>query len=381
MENDKNKKPFTVFNFSETYTPPVNKWNEKLNIVEWGVNNTEYTQYVLDTFNNFGSSIHKNIINKKSKLISGKGFKEILDPALAAFVKKNKLDKEVKKATLDYELFNGFALEIIWDNGGNNITSIKHIPISNLRIGIESAELNFPHLWFSKDWAKYKKEGYEPEMIREFNPLVKQGKQIYWYCEYNPDHNQVYPIPGYSTSFNWIELEYQISVFHLNQAKNNYAPSFILNFSTGIPTVEEMDEFAKDFKKRYKGPKGETIIITYSDGVDGKPELIPITLNDSDERFIMLMDQIESHIVAGAEIPTSLVVLTPGKLGSSTERAELMIEFQQGYIQPRMNNIEDVLADITMAGGFKEELKLKTYLDSEISPVVQSQLDDINKKL
>lgn len=374
MEDNKETKKvmYKIFNFNEAYTPPPMKYNKKLNIIEWGDKNN-YTNYILDTYNHKGSSMHKKIVNAKTKLISGKGFKEIQSPELNQFVKSNKLVKEVKKATLDYELFNGFAFEVIWNNGGTKIVSVKHIPFSKLRIGIEDEEFNFPHLWFSNNWLEYKKEEYQPEMIRTFNPLIKQGKQIIYYTEYNPQSDGLYPICGYSTSFNWIELEYEISVFHLNQAKQGYAPSFILNFATGIPTEEEMEEFNREFKRNYSGTENSgKIIISYSEGEDGKPTLIPIQLNDSDERFVALMDQIENQIVAGAEIPPQLVVQTPGKLASTSERAELLNEFQQTYVTPRQEVIEEVLAEITAINGYGEELLLETFIQED-APVANDK--------
>jgi len=364
-EQAKSKQTFKILNFNEAYEPPKMKLNKKLNIIEWGDKNL-YPDYILNTYNTYGSSMHKNIINKKAKLVAGKGFKDIESPELQEFVELNELEGEVKKAELDYELFNGFAFEIIWNNAGTKIVSVKHIPLSKLRIGIEDEDYNFPHMWFSNNWEKYKKEEYAPELIRSFNPLIKKGKQILFYSEYNPANDELYPIPGYSTSFNWIELEYQISVFHLNQAKQGYAPSFILNFSTGIPTEEEMDQFNREFKRNYSSTENAgKIIITYSEGVDGAPVLTPIQLNDSDERFVNLMDQIENQIVAGAEIPPQLIILTPGKLASTSERNELMNEFQQSYIGPRQNNIEAVLKKITKASGYDEELKLETFVEED----------------
>jgi hypothetical protein len=59
----------------------------------------------------------------------------------------------------------------------------------------------------------------------------------------------------------------------------------------------------------------------------------------------------------GAEIPPQLVVLTPGKLGSSDEREELQKEFQQSYIQPRQNVIEEVFNEVL----YTDEMVLKDY--------------------
>ena len=59
----------------------------------------------------------------------------------------------------------------------------------------------------------------------------------------------------------------------------------------------------------------------------------------------------------GAEIPPQLVVLTPGKLGSSEERDELQTEFQQSYISPRQNVIEEAYNMILNTN----EMVLKDY--------------------
>ena len=207
----------------------------------------------------------------------------------------------------------------------------------------------------------YKKEEYSPELIRTFNPYVKQGKQIMLYHEYNPQNDGTYAYPQYSTSLNFIELGYEISKFHLNQAKQGYAPSFILNFSSqSIPTEEEMEEFNKHFEREYSGTDNAgKIIITYSE-TDGGVELTPIQLNDSDERFINLNEQIQENIVMASEMPPQLVILTPGKLGSTDERKELQQEFQEFYITPRQEVIEEVINQI-LGVQFSEEIKLKEF--------------------
>jgi hypothetical protein len=368
---EEKRKNFKIFNFNEAYQAPQIKYNPNRGIIEYGKDNN-YPAYILDIYNFKGSSIHKSIVNKKVKLSVGNGFMDILDPALKEFVKKNKLEKEIRKASLDYELFNGFCFELIWDREGVNLVSLKHIPFHKIRIGIKNEDLPFDHYWFCNDWTQYRKAEYSPEWIRSYNPLVKQGKQLYYYSEYNPSSDGLYPIIGYSTTMNWIEADFQVSQFHLNQLKQGFTPSFILNFATGIPTDEEMDEYYREFKKNYQGTENSgKIIITYSQGQDEKPELIPIQLNDSDDRFIMLKEQISENIVQGHEIPPQLVILTPGKLGSTEEREELMKEFQNSYITPRQEVLEEVLNDILSTAGFGEELKLKEYnsIDNkEINP-------------
>jgi hypothetical protein len=358
MEEKKEiKNTVKIFNFSQAYEAPDYRYNTKQGLVEWGKDNC-YPIYVLDLYNNYGSTTHKSIINRKNKLITGQGWELINDPKIESFIKKNNLNKEVRKIGLDYELFNGFALEIVYTNEGNDIASLKHVPFHKLRIGIPTEELNFEHYWYSDDWKQFKKEMYEPKFYRSYNPLIKQGKQLFYFTEYNPQTDGLYPIPGYSTSMNFIEMDYEIGKFHLNQVKQGYAPSFILNFATGIPSLEEQDEFFREFRRNYSGSENAgKIIITYSEGIEGKPELIPIQLNDSDDRFVMLQETIERNIVMGAEIPPQLVILTPGKLGSSEERTELQAEFQSSYVSPRQTQIEELFNQILGTN----EMKLKKY--------------------
>ena len=359
MDNN-NKKTFKVINFNKAYEVPVNKVNVSKQLVEWGKKNN-YPTYILDLYNNYGSPTHKSIINKKVKLISGSGFEDILSPELQSIVSTSNLEIETKKVSMDYELFNGFAFEIIYDLSGN-ISTIQHIPFHKLRIGIKSEDIPYDYYWFSNDWSQYRKAIYSPEMIRSFNPLIKSGRQVYVYNEYNPQTEGSYPIASYSTAYNWIELDYQISVFHLNQAKQGYAPSFILNFATGIPTEEEMQQNSREIQDNYCGTENAgKMMITYSDDENGTPTLIPISLNDSDERFIQLSERTDEQITRASEIPPQLVILTPGKLGSSDERKELLREFQVSYITPRQNNIESVLKSIISAVGISEELVLKEF--------------------
>lgn len=348
-----------VINFNKAYEPPKNKYNKSKGFVEWGEKNN-YPDSTFERYNYTGSSTSKSIINKKNALITGNGFEPITDPSLQEFVDKTKLEKTVRRIGLDYEIINGFALEVIWDKAGEKIASIKHVPIHKLRIGIECEERPYPHFLFSNDWSQYRKEEYAPIAIREFNPHIRQGKQIFVYYEYNP-YSDVYPVEQYSNCMNWIEMDYEISRFHINQLKQGYHPTFVLNFATGVPSQEEIEEFTKDFERSYQGTKNAgNMLLTFSDGAEEKPELIPINLNDSDDRFAMLMEQSEIQIARGHEVPVQMVVTTPGKLSGTDERMELMEEFQMSYVTPRQRRIETVLNELLSVNGFPE-LRLAEY--------------------
>jgi hypothetical protein len=363
-------KTFKIFKFGKEYKAPEYKLDKTNNFIKWG-NDNDYPNYILELYNFYGSTTHKSIINKKVRLISGYGIRPIVDPRLSQWARENKLVKLIKKLTIDFELFNGFALEVIWSNDGSTFT-LNYLPMVRLRRSIDGNMF-----WYSKDWKQFKKEGYEPIPMNAFDPKNRTGKQVLYFMEHNPNADQIYPIQNYSNSLNYIELDYEISKFHLNQVKQGFAPSFILNFATGIPSLEEQDEAYKDFKRNYEGAENAgKIIITYSDGGEQKPELIPIALNDSDERFIMLQDMVEKNIVLAHEIPPQLVLLTPGKLGSTDERTELLAEFQNYYVTPRQEQVEEVINDLLRLIGFSEPIKLREYKDVEINEEQDLNIQD-----
>jgi hypothetical protein len=371
MNNEpQTKQIFKVFNFGKEYKAPEYKYDAKDGFIHWGKDN-QYPQYLLNLYNHYGSPTHKSIINKKSRLTTGYGLRDIVDTGLQNFVDKNKLEKVLRQCEIDFEIFNGFCFEIVWNREGSDFT-IHYMPFTKIRKGIETKEIDFKHYWYSKNWLEYKKEGYEPELIRSYEPSIRTGKQLFYYIEPNPQQDEIYPIPNYSTTINWIELDYEISKFHLNQVKQGFAPSFILNFATGIPSIEEMDEYYRDFRRNYEGAENSgKIIITYSEGVEQRPELTPIQLNDSDERFIMLQDMVEKNIVMGHEIPPQLVILTPGKLGSTTERQELLVEFQSYYITTRQSQLEEGFNTVLNLL-FNEDIVLKTY--NEVDTIKEEDL-------
>jgi hypothetical protein len=371
LEGSQKGLPVKIFTFNEAYIPPIYKFEKKgeYHFITFGSDNL-YPVFLLEMYNNFGSPLNKAIINKKTKMSTGFGYKPILNPQLKEWARKNNLERLFLYISKDFEIYNGFAMEVIWNNGGTSF-DLKYLPIHTLRIGLKETEEEDDYFWYSKDWANIKKEENKPEYIKKFDPNDKRGRQVIYYIEPNPAMTHLYPIPNYSTAINYIDLDYQIGKWHLNQVRQGFAPSFILNFATGVPTQDEQNQFYREFQRNYKGADGAgKIILTYSDGGDAKPDLIPINTNNSDEKFIMLQDMVEKNITQAHEMPVQLVSFQPGKLGSSEERKELMAEFQTYYIAIRQNQLEEAINGLLETIGYEEKIVLKNYISADISGVL-----------
>lgn len=358
-----NKKNFgaKIINFSNTYEPPTYSANRYLKLYKWGDDNL-FPNFLLELYNNKGGSRHKAIIDKKVRMMVGNGFEDIKDVKLKNFVFDNNLKQEIIKIAYDYEIFNGFAFEVVWSRDRKSLPIIKHMPISQVRNGILEED-NFEYFWVSSDWSNTRSN--KPEAYLAFNEDVKEGRQIYYYSEYNPANVTTnYPIPVYNAAINSIMTDYELSKYDLNNVSRGFFPSFNLNFASGIPSEEEQDEFYKSFERNFMGPENTgSVFITYTDPSEGDepPTLKKIELNDSDERFLSIAERSENEVVQGSGMPPQLLIQTAGKLGSTGERKELMKEFYQSYIQPRQETIEQILNRLLSVNGFNEELILERY--------------------
>ena len=360
-----------VFTFNEAYQAPIYTFQKKgdYHFLSFGSDNL-YPLLLLNLYNNYGSPLHRAIVNKKTKMIAGFGYKDLVDENLKEWAKRNNLERLLLYLAKDFMIYGGFCIEIIWNREGTSF-DIKHLPIHTLRIGLKENDDEEDYYWYSKDWGQYKKDEYKPEYIRQFDNNNRTGRQALYYIDPNPSGTDLYPIPEYATALNFIDLDYQVGVYHLNQVRQGYQPSYILNFSGGIPSMDEQNQFFRNFTSNFMGAQNAgKIMITYSDGGDQKPEILPIPDNGSDERFIMLQGMVEKQITQAHEFPIQLVSVVPGSLGSQDERKELMAEVQTYFIAIKQNQMEEAINGILETIGFREPIIFNDYSIADTTGVL-----------
>lgn len=351
---------FKILNFAKQESQIDFKANRNGQWVDYGPDNL-YPQYLIDVYHN-ASNKHKAIINRKVDMIAGSGFQPIAG-AEAFFNNiwgKNDLNTTAIKSAFDYEIANGFALFIRWNKEGTKIVSYEHLPWQKARISPCEQ-----YVLLSKDWGNHRKAENKPIEYPIFNPkkAAKEPVQVLYYVK-SAVGVDWYPVPYYSSTLNWIELDSEISNFHLNSAKNSFMPGFILNFATGIPTEEEMDIAYREFEKKYTGTDNAgKFILTFSEGTEQKPELTPINLNDSDDRFMLLHKEMLDEIFIGHGVtdPQLFGVRVPGELGGKDSLLENLAIFQSVYVEKRQKEIENIYNKIMKFAGFEGQLDFIDY--------------------
>jgi Winged helix-turn-helix DNA-binding len=312
--------------------------------VMYGENN-RYPDYLLEMYQR--SAKHNAIVNGKVNYITGKGFTydatKVQGEQLAELNKLmdnpnpyDDLNDILYKTALDFEIFNGFALEIVWNLQGR-ISQIAHKNFGNIRRSAEGDKF-----WYADEWKEFgEPEGlctYEP-----FNPEKRLGKQLYYYCSYAPSV-RYYPVPEYLGALAYIETDARIANYHVNNLRNGFLGGFLFNFNNGVPSDEEQREIKKQLLRQMKGDDGERIVVNFNDTQDTGLKIEPLNANDLDKQFNILNETIQTEIFVAHRVTSPMLfgVRTSGQLGGRSELIEAYELFKAVYVNDRVQKLERV---------------------------------------
>jgi hypothetical protein len=349
---------FQRINFHDNVLP-IFKENKAKGYVTFGADNL-YPEFLIELFNK--SPKHNAIVSSKASYISGVGTKifgqNTVDIAKAeAKIKAingyETLDQVKTKIAYDLELFNGYCLEVIWNKAKTAIAEIYHIPFKNIRKGLEGEYV------YCEDWTDRKAEQvhYQP-----FNATTRESKSLY-YCQFYRPGQGEYPLPDYVGALKYIEVDTEISNYYLNSIKNGFTAQTHIQLFKGIPTPEEARATARRFKENYQGTDNAGgLIIQYNDPQEKESVISNLQPSDFDKQFDLLNKTVQQEIFVAHKVNSPMLfgVRVEGQLGGRSEMIEAYEMFQQSYIEPRQQKIDDTL----------------TYLFEFISPV---RLETINK--
>ena len=347
--------------------------------VYYGENN-DYPEYLLKLYNR--SPKHNAIINSKVNYIIGAGMSVDVQRLtvgkqgeLWSFIREFDLVNVAKKCIVDYEIFGGFALEVVWSKNGKRIAELNHFDFSKIRINTDEDKF-----FFTKRWVIYDKNGNykinpkpdKEDDWEEFEPFDDEnpsGSQLYYCKEYRPALD-VYPLPGYIGANVAIETDIEINNYHYNNLKNGFTATILLNFYNGIPTEDEQTKLEKMIKTKLAGSDNAgKFIMNFSDGKDKSCEVTVLQMSDAHEQFEMLRQDTMQEIFIGHRItsPMLMGVRTEGQLGGRSELVEANELFKNIYVKPKQGVIEKVFNSLLRINGFEDRLRFNE--PSPISPV------------
>jgi hypothetical protein len=321
--------------------------------VNYGDDNL-FPQYLVDLYHS--SATHNALVTSIAMMIYGEGFDANDLEGRLAFDQWN-LNDELRKACLDFKIQGGFALEVNWSLDRTTIANVSHLPFENVRSGFVNEDEKVEYYYYSKDWSDKRQE---PEEICCFDVEKKldHPTQIMYVKPFSPG-SFYYPKPDYIGSINYIELDKEISIYHINNMQNGMSPSFSIHFKNGIPPQEERNRIRMDIERQLSGAgNAGKFIVTYSDDPERKPDFEPFQLSDADKQYQFLSEEVTGKIMIGHRVtnPMMFGVATPGKLGGGAELEASAVIFEKNVVRPARRVVEDAVKTLLNAAGLQSTL-------------------------
>ncbi len=365
----------------------IPKFNESFsNDSKWikiGIDGSNDLPQQLDILYANADPLHKNLIDKQVNLICGLGFNPLdeLKPFLNNEYSKKDLHEIVKLCARDLVIHGVYFLNIIWSQESKNqIARIEHIPAQKVRPEVPP-DYNFngsPNIeeevlgWYvSKDWLRLRKAENEPKLYPAFDPkIVRDGEGNMWESNQilgiiNKSNGMDYwGLPNYAPIINWLKISHSISVYQLNNLRNNLTPGAVIYYNdNGNFTPEQKQKHSKQIKVSFQGASNafEPMIFYYK-GTDAKPEIQFITQPNNDERFQKLIEVIQKLIME-SHGATGMIAGIPQ--GGKMTKDEVMDEYQiyqTTVIQFYQKELENTFNYLKDFNGYTEELKLIPFM-------------------
>ena len=305
------------------------------------------------------SAIHHTCIQAITDGIIGEGIENYGDEYVNG--RGETMNEIFEKISLDYALFNGMALNIIWNKESTRISEIYHIPFADVRSGKEDEDGIVSEYYYSSDWSNLKKN---PEKAyRSFDPTDNKGdnaSQIYYVFNYTPG-TKTYPLPTYIGALNDIELDYRISVLHNSNISQGLQPSLFINFRNGIPTESERNTIYRELEDTFSGESNAGKFFLGFSRPGEEMEITPIQAAN-DTYYLTVDERISSRILTSHRVSSPLLLGIKDASGFSSNAEEIRTayaHFESTVVEPKRKKILSAYGWVLKLAGWNVSLTVE----------------------
>jgi hypothetical protein len=368
--NNKETTNISIVNLS-AYTSPKVQENKKQGYIEYGDDNN-YFQFLIDRF--LYSTTNGAIITGISNMIYGKGL-DALDaskkPNEYAQMKTLFKPDMLRKVCLERKLMGMASIQVVKQK--NKVVKVEHFPIHTLRAEKCNDKGEIEAYFYCSDWANKK-----PSEVLKRIPAFGFGNgneiEIMVIKPYLPIFHYYTPV-DYNGALDYALLEEEISVYQINDVKNGFSGTKVINFNNGIPTEEMRDQIKADVKNKLTGSRGDKVIVAFNANAESKTTVEDIPLNDAPQHYEYLSNECFNKLIVGHRVTSPMLLGIrngDGGLGNNADEIKTAtLLFDNIVIKPYQYEIIEALNEIL----FYNEISLKLYFKT-IQPLEFTELDN-----
>jgi len=370
-----------IVNLASHTTPQVVEDNRK-EWVAYGADNN-YFQYLIDRYN--GSATNNAIINGMTELIYGKGLHATdasRKPDEFAMMKSLFSRTCMRKVTFDLKAMGQAAFQVIYNKQKTKIVQVEHMPIETLRMEKMNDDGEVEGYYYSKDWTKIRKKGFEPVRIPAFGYGDKsEGLEIYCIKPYRSGFYYYSPV-DYQGGLPYAELEEEVANYHINNIKNGLSPSMLINFNNGVPTEEERELIERRIIQKFSGSSNSgKFILAFNDNKEMAASIEPVQLSDASEQYQFLADESMRKLMVAHRVTSPMLMGIKDNTGLGNNADELKtasLLFHNTVVRPIQEMILDAIDDVLAVNGASLNVYFKTLQPLELQADIE---EDVKEEL
>lgn len=348
--------PFLKVKGGNLSLPYVNARQQTNGYIRFGDDNL-YPQLINQLY--YTSPLHSSIIDFKTNAIIGGGYELKMDADIKAtekvdvyaIEKRLNLKKTLNHITKDVLLHNRKYF-ILRFNSLGDLVGVKSIGAEKVRRDKDGENYFICDDWWSQ---------IEIRPIKRYSKDCSDREQLYVYENLQVGQD-IYPLPSYTSAFNWAFLDGEMSYLQKSNILNSIFPSFAMMFPKK-PQGEEEKKAIKDTIERAKGAQNAgKAVAFFANNKDQLPTIESIPTNNLDNVFQVTTESIDSKICQAHTIdPILMGIRVSGKLGSGSDIKQAYVIFEKNTIIPMRQTIEDIINEIFKIAGAKAEIVINNY--------------------
>lgn len=331
MDNKEFK--FNVFDGDKKNVPVfIEKENTNKPYLSYGQDN-RFPNYLWDLY--LRSALLQSIINGTADYVEGN---EIIYNQLPSIQRlKDKanndgetLDDIIKKITVDYLIFGGFAIQVIANKLGE-INEIYWLDFRNIRLNKEGDKA-----YYSDDWVRHSNDFVIYDV---YTPNTTKNSYVFYFNGHVS--RGIYPIPRYNGALAAIETSTEISKFHLNSILNNFSGNFIINFNNGAPDEETQGKIEKQIRDKFAGAGNAGKFLTaFNESKDNAVTVERIQDDNFDKKYgVLRTDTYKEIFIAFRCQPQLFGFVIEGSLFNKEEYQQAFELYNKTVVVPIQRDI------------------------------------------
>lgn len=333
--------------------------------------NNDYYQNLIDAYMN--STTNRSVITGIGQQIYGRGL-DATDSAKKPeqFAQMKGLLKPdcLRKVCLDLKMLGEASLQVTYK--GKKVASISHFPRETLRAEKMNDKGQIENYYYAPDWTKVT-QATELTKMPVFGSK-NSGNEIYVIKKYIPSYYYYSPA-DWSTSYPVLESE--IADYLITETMSSFNSRTIVNFNSGVPSEQKMQEIKSQVLNRLTGANGEKVIVAFNHSSDQKTTIDSLPVQQAPELYEYLSEECKRMILLTHRVTSPLLIglrdMGGSGLGSNEDEIRTAQRlFSNTTIKPYQDLICDALDEILEVNGISLNLYFKTsdpleFIDVEVN--------------